>query len=102
VDLAALPETIQIGEAQIIHGHQWKWGGDPWELIHADVTNSLTFFGHSHRSALTINGEEQAIDFGMHYRVDAEKVLVNVGAVVSDNEWVLYDSLKKTVTFMKV
>jgi len=96
-----MPETIAIDDAQIIHGHQWKWGGDPWALIYAGITSPLTFFGHSHQSGLTINGEQQIIDLGVSYRVDAKNVLVNVGAVIFDKEWVLYDSVKNTVTFMK-
>lgn len=99
VAMSALPETILIGDAQIIHGHQWKWGGEPWSLIHANTEYPLTFFGHSHQSALTINGNEVTIEFGVSYDVSGENVLVNVGAVVYDKEWVLYDSVKKTVTF---
>jgi len=99
--LAALPETMAIGDAQIIHGHQWEWGGDPWALSYADVTSPLTFFGHSHQSALTIDGKRQTVNFGVPYHVDAKNVLVNVGAVIDDKEWVLYDSVKNTVTFMK-
>ena len=99
--LAAMPETYEIGHAEIIHGHQWKWGGNPWALIHANVEKSPVFYGHSHCSELLINGVQQEIEFGIPYHVDGKNVLVNVGAVVGDKEWALYDSLEDTVQFMK-
>lgn len=100
--LASMPETFEIGNAEVIHGHQWQWGGEPWALIHADVEKSPVFYGHSHTSALSRNGVNQQIGFGTPYDITGEKVLVNVGAVVGDREWVLYDSEENMVTFMKV
>ena len=63
--MSSMPETIEIGKAKIIHGHQWEWGGEPWALIHAEVRNSPVFYGHSHHSALSINGIRQEIEFGI-------------------------------------
>ncbi|WP_342512173.1 metallophosphoesterase [Sporosarcina sp. FSL K6-1522] len=99
--LAIMPETFEFGGAKVIHGHQWQWGGEPWALIHAEVEGSPVFYGHSHTSALLRNGVQEAIEFGVPYRVEGESVLVNVGAVVGDCEWVLYDSVDKVVMFMK-
>ena len=100
--LLAMPEKIALGEAELIHGHQWKWGGEPWSLLEPEVTKSLTFYGHSHRSALRRNGhEEEAVLFDHPYDVKDGQTLVNVGAVVSDKEWVLYDDMSDTVTFFK-
>jgi predicted phosphodiesterase len=99
--ISNLPETIEIGDAEIIHGHQWEWGGEPWALIHANVENSLVFYGHSHFSELSIDGVKHEVVFGTPYKVDGEKVLVNVGAVIKDKEWVLYNSTEHTVIFMK-
>ncbi len=99
--IAALPETINLGRAQVIHGHQWRWGGEPWALVHESVEQSFVFYGHSHQSILSCNGVRQEIEYGIPYSVYGEKVLVNVGAVVGDCEWVLYDSVEQTVTFMK-
>jgi len=100
--LGTMPETVDIATAKIIHGHQWKWGGEPWALIHAEVNESLVFYGHSHTSKLSRNGVSEAIEFGTPYDVSGDLVLVNVGAVVNDREWVLYDLQANTVTFMKV
>ncbi|MCM3709734.1 metallophosphoesterase family protein [Sporosarcina luteola] len=100
--LSAMPERIELGEAEVIHGHQWKWGGEPWSLLEAEVSKNLTFYGHSHRSRLLRNGtEEEVILFDHPYEVKDGQTLVNVGAVVSDKEWVLYDNMQDTVTFMK-
>lgn len=99
--LSTMPETFEIGYAEIIHGHQWKWGGEPWALIHAEASQSLVFYGHSHKSEISLNGIKQPIEFGVPYIIEGQNVLVNVGAVIMDREWVLYDSLENTVTFMK-
>lgn len=100
--LGKMPEEIDISTAKIIHGHQWEWGGEPWALIHAEVNASPVFYGHSHTSKLSRNGVSEAIEFGIPYDISGDKVLVNVGAVVNDREWVLYDLQANTVTFMKV
>ncbi|MBO0586536.1 metallophosphoesterase family protein [Sporosarcina sp. E16_8] len=100
--LGTMPETLDISTAKIIHGHQWIWGGEPWALIHAEVNESLVFYGHSHTSKLSRNSVIEEIEFGIPYDVSGDKVLVNVGAVVIDREWVLYDLQANTVTFMKV
>lgn len=99
--IAAMPEVIEVGEGQIIHGHQWKWGGEPWSLIHADVNKSPVFFGHSHQAMLSINGEEMDIIIDKPYILEGPEILVNVGAVVGNKEWALYDSIENTVTFLK-
>lgn len=100
--LSAMPERIELGAAEVIHGHQWKWGGEPWTLLEANVSKRLTFYGHSHRSGLRRNGNEDvAVQFDHPYDVKDGQTLVNVGAVVFDKEWVLYDDEFDTVTFMK-
>lgn len=99
--LSALPERLEIEHAEVIHGHQWKWGGDPFALIQEEVNSALTFYGHSHHSMLKVDGKNIDIDFVIPYDVYNKQVIVNVGSVVSHQEWVLYDSEKRTVTFMK-
>lgn len=99
--LVRMPETYAIGDAEVIHGHQWQWGGNPWALIEAEVDSSLVFYGHSHRSELRVDGIQLDIEFEIPYSVGAAQVLVNVGAVVEDREWVLYDASANTVTFMR-
>ena len=85
-----------LGEAELIHGHQWQWGGEPWSLLEADVSKRLTFYGHSHRSGLLRNGQMKGPSLFDHpYDVKDGQTLVNVGAVVSDQEWVLYDDMHR-------
>jgi predicted phosphodiesterase len=99
--LSIMPETFSIGTAEIIHGHQWKWGGTPWSLQQADVCKSPVFYGHSHRSGLSRDGISEEITFGVPYDTSGTQVLVNVGAVVGDCEWVIYNLEDESVKFMK-
>ena len=99
--LATMPETLDIHGAKITHGHQWKWSGEPRLPIFKEADKSLVFYGHSHASGLMHNGIHQQIKFDVPYDVSGESILVNVGAVKDDREWLLYDFLKSTVTFMK-
>ena len=99
--IAAMPEIIDIGDARIINGHQWEWGGNPWSLIHADVNKSPVFFGHRHHSSLTVNGIGLNIEFDVSSYLNCEGVLVNFGAVVGNREWALYNPEENTVRFMK-
>lgn len=99
--LATMPESLEIQCAKITHGHQWKWSGEPRLPIYEQVDKSLVFYGHSHTSGLMHNGIHQQITFDVPYDVSGESILVNVGAVKEDCEWVLYDLLESTVTFMK-
>lgn len=99
--LLSYKEKMTIIGAEIIHGHQWVWGGEPWQLLYNDATAPLTFYGHSHHSQLTLDGNTEEIQFGKVYQVKEQNVLVNVGSVVGNREWVLYDSEQQTVIFMK-
>ncbi len=99
--LAEMPETYSIGDAEIMHGHQWEWRGNPWTVQHVNYNAPIVFYGHSHRSSLRIDDNEVEIVFGVPYEVNGRKVLVNVGSVVGNCEWLLYDTNAKTVTFMK-
>lgn len=99
--IRAMPEKIQIDQAEVIHGHQWKWGGNPWTLIQAEIKSLPVFYGHSHQSSLVIDGIQEEIKFDMPYTLEGNQVLINVGAVIGNREWVLYDSSKKIVIFKR-
>lgn len=98
--LQQFPETITIGDAIVIHGHQWEWGGHPWALVRPDVQAVVTFYGHSHKSGLIRNGRIEQFDWHTPISITDGTILVNVGAVIQQQEWVLYDAANKTVTFM--
>ncbi|WP_172369360.1 metallophosphoesterase family protein [Sporosarcina jiandibaonis] len=99
--LNSMPDVIELEKGRVIHGHQWKWGGNPWSLLETDVDSPLVFYGHSHNSMLSIDGVNKKIHFGIPYNLTGENVLVNVGSVVDNREWVIYDSDENTVAFMK-
>lgn len=98
--LQQLPETLTIGEAMVIHGHQWEWGGEPWSLVRADVQAAVTFYGHSHESGLMRNGRIERFDWHTPISIMNGTILVNVGAVVQRQEWVLFDESNATIMFM--
>lgn len=99
--LTTMPEIYEIANAKIIHGHQWKWGGEPWSLKVLEGGKFPVFYGHSHLSRLSRNGVNEEIEFGIPFDVKGKKVLVNVGSVIGNREWLLYDLLNNTVTFMR-
>ncbi len=95
------PSTIQLENATIIHGHQFDYTED-FELITPLFNSKILFFGHSHRSALYINGKRTPIEFDKPYSLEQYgQVIVNVGSVVNNLEWCIYDSDTLTVTFKK-
>lgn len=96
--LEALPETIQLEGGVVIHGHQWHWSGDPWRPEVPPIEDRIVFFGHSHQSAYYIN-QWVLPEFGTAYPVPDGKMAVNVGSVIENREWVLYDSEQQLIVF---
>lgn len=99
--IATIPETMELEGATVIHGHQWTWGGEPWSLQHAQIDERLVFYGHSHTSGIFYNGVPHPIVFNEWMDVKQGTVLVNVGSVIDNREWVLYDSSLEKVMFKK-
>lgn len=96
----ALPELIEIEGAEIIHGHQFKWSSD-WKPFLEQIESPIVFFGHSHDAALYRKGSKRDFQYGQPIYLKKKRYGVNVGSVVENREWCLYDSNAKTVTFMK-
>ncbi|ARF15526.1 metallophosphoesterase family protein [Sporosarcina ureae] len=96
-----LPETLKIENAFIIHGHQWPHNEAEAWLAEQLPESHLVFHGHTHRSTFTSNGQSVSISWREEMSVRNSRTVVNVGAVVGSREWVLYDSEKQTVRFMK-
>ena len=94
------PETMHIQDALLMHGHQFEWT-DEWEPLFPEIDEPLLFFGHSHESALYRGRQRYRITFHEPIYVGGVQYAVNVGAVVGDREWCLYDADLKTITFMK-
>lgn len=96
-----LPETLKADDAILIHGHQWPHNeAEAWLAEHLPESR-LVFHGHTHRSTFTRDGQSVSINWNEELSVKGSRTVVNVGAVVASREWVLYDSEKQTVRFMK-
>ena len=97
----ALPETIEIDGAILMHGHQFQWNTH-WQPSFPTFKKPLLFFGHSHESGLYHNHKKMPthIQFGKPIALSQKQYGVNVGSVVDHREWCLYDSNNQTVTFM--
>ncbi|MER2000234.1 MAG: metallophosphoesterase family protein [Lysinibacillus sp.] len=93
------PETIDIDHATLIHGHQFNWS-ETYEMIgHPTFQTPLVFFGHSHRAAIYDGYTRLPIVYGQTYAVSDKSYFINVGPVVECDDWLLYDSELRTVTF---
>lgn len=97
--IAQLPEQMRIGEALLIHGHQWPYNEMPPE--HVTKGESLVLYGHTHKSSWTIEGREQSFQFSSPIQLPQSAVTVNVGSVIDNKEWVLFDDEHRILTFMK-
>jgi len=99
----ALPETMEIDGATLMHGHQFKWNVS-WQPTFPSFQKPLLFFGHSHESGLYHQQKKLPIRIrhGQPIVLQDKQYGVNVGSVVDHREWCLYDSKKRTVTFMCV
>lgn len=96
-----LPETIEIDGATLIHGHQFQWNIN-WQPTFPAIRKQLLFFGHSHESGLYHKNKKLSlhIQFGHPITLQQKHYGINVGSVVDNREWCLYDSNNRTVTFM--
>ncbi|SOB99715.1 calcineurin-like phosphoesterase family protein [Ureibacillus xyleni] len=99
-----LPDKIVIEGATLLHGHQIKWDKhwEPTELT-IDIDTPLLFFGHSHRCGIYRKRKKLPLDitYGEELQLIKKKYWINVGSVVDNREWCLYDSVARTITFMK-
>lgn len=96
-----LPLVMTIDGARLIHGHQFEWTAD-WQPITTHLPDdTLVFFGHSHDSVLYRKKKPKPFTFGQSIPLKKKKYGINVGSVVDNREWVLYDSSARTITFMK-
>ncbi|MGN4127471.1 metallophosphoesterase family protein [Lysinibacillus sphaericus] len=96
-----LPETMDIDGATLMHGHQFKWSVT-WQPTFPPFEKQLLFFGHSHESGLYSRNKKLPvrIHYGQPITLQDKQYGINVGSVVDHREWCLYDSEKRTVTFM--
>jgi predicted phosphodiesterase len=94
-----LPEEIELEGAIVTHGHEWSWSGDPWTPVVPNFEEKVVFFGHSHHSKYCEDGKWLPSKFKTPIKMTGNRYAVNVGSVIDNREWVLYDSEEKTFTF---
>ncbi|WP_214817885.1 metallophosphoesterase [Exiguobacterium sp. s59] len=99
--ISLLPEQTTLGEARFLHGHQVKWNED-WEPIVEKGKYPLVFIGHSHIPGIYRKGRSLPWEIGIPFHLKKKRYVINVGAVIFDREWCLYDTEARTVTRMKV
>lgn len=98
----SLPEKLSIENAILIHGHQFEWSED-WKPKFLKFPVPFVFFGHSHESAIYESESKIRKDFtfGKEIALQDTELYINVGSVIYNREWCLYDSSKHSITFMK-
>lgn len=89
----------KIENATLIHGHQIEWD-DSFNPTFPVIQTPLLFFGHSHDSAIYADGVRHKVPYNIPLSIGHKSYQINVGAVVDNKEWCLYDSDAMTVTFM--
>ena len=103
---AALPDKLIIDGATLLHGHQIDWNKqwEPVNLSTIEIDTSLVFFGHSHRSGIYLESKKLNVPivFGKEVYLENKMYWINVGSVVDNREWCLYDSQNSSITFMKM
>lgn len=93
-------EKMVIEGATLMHGHQFDWD-EHFEPTFPPQETPLLFFGHSHRAAIYVNGKRTQVPYDVPLYLQDKPYQINVGAVVENKEWCLYDSEKMIVTFLK-
>ena len=92
--------ALEIEHATLIHGHQIEWD-KTFNPTFPPIETPLLFFGHSHEAAIYNNGKRQPVPYDIPLSVGYKRYQINVGPVVENKEWCLYDSHAMTVTFMQ-
>ncbi|QBP41198.1 metallophosphoesterase family protein [Paenisporosarcina antarctica] len=97
--LKNLPETIDLPHGIIIHGHQWKEKISIPKIFNTE--DKILFYGHSHKSGLMERHKQIPYFHNQEIKLQHFQYQVNVGSVVDNREWLLYDDERMTISFMK-
>lgn len=92
------PRKQRIEGALLIHGDQLSWSRD----FSPDLSQQhepLLFFGHSHIRGLFQNGNALPSPLHKPLSVAGEHYAVNLGPVVFEREWCLYDTEQQSIVF---
>ncbi|WP_214861171.1 MULTISPECIES: metallophosphoesterase [Exiguobacterium] len=92
------PRKQRIEGALLIHGDQLSWSRDFLPNL-SQQREPLLFFGHSHIRGLFQNGIAKPSPLGQTLSIKGERHAVNLGPVVFEREWCLYDSEQQSIVF---
>lgn len=92
--------TKQLASARFIHGDQLKWSYDLTPDT-SDYPDRLLFFGHSHVRGLFKDGKRLVVHPGIPISIKRGRYAINVGPVLVEREWLLYDTTAETITFYR-
>lgn len=93
--------TKQIASALFIHGDQLKWSYDLTPDT-SSYPDRLLFFGHSHVRGLFKEGKRLTVHHDIPISIKRGRYAINVGPVLVEREWLLYDTTAETITFHQV
>jgi len=96
--LRSSDRTKQTNSALFIHGDQLKWSYDLTPDT-SSYPDRLLFFGHSHVRGLFKEGKRLTVHPDIPISIKRGRYAINVGPVLVEREWLLYDTTAETITF---
>ncbi|WP_215115517.1 metallophosphoesterase [Exiguobacterium sp. s80] len=97
--LRSVPRTKQVGhDVLFLHGDQFEWS---YTLIPntSQFEQRLLFFGHSHQRGLFRDGRRLSTQLDVPISIKQERYAVNVGPVLVEREWLLYDTQEESIVY---
>ncbi len=93
------PRKQRIEGALLIHGDQLNWSRDFLPDL-SQQREPVLFFGHSHIRGLFRNGIAMSSPLYQSLSINnGGRYAINLGPVVFEREWCLYDSEQQSIVF---
>jgi len=92
------PRKQHIEGALLIHGDQLNWSRDFLPDL-SQQREPVLFFGHSHIRGLFRNGIALSSPLYQSLSINGGRYAINLGPVVFEREWCLYDSVQQSIVF---
>ena len=97
--LRLAPRTKQVGDDVLfLHGDQLEWS---YTLVPntSRFEQRLLFFGHSHQRGLFRDGRRLSSQLDVPISLKKGRYAVNVGPVLVEREWLLYDTQEESIVY---
>ncbi len=97
--LRSAPRTKQVGDDVLfLHGDQFEWS---YTLVPntSPFGQRLLFFGHSHQHGLFRDGKRLSPQLDVPISIKKGRYAVNVGPVLVEREWLLYDMQQESIIY---